>query len=83
LTITKREGQEMKITCVCCSGEVNLDHQIFENYAGPIKCFRCGAMMEAKTEEGKLCSLVLSPSEDKGPKKKLSEQRAYAGSKAK
>ena len=36
----------MKMTCIVCGREVNLDHVIFENYQGPVKCFSCGAMME-------------------------------------
>jgi hypothetical protein len=61
----------MKITCLCCACEVNLDHKIFENYAGPVKCFRCGAMMDVQTEEGAVSSLVLAPSEDEPPVRKV------------
>ena len=60
----------MKITCVCCAREINLDHKVFENYAGPIKCFRCGSLMQVRTEEGSVSSLVLSPHEDEQPARK-------------
>ena len=74
--VKEKEGEEMKITCVCCSREINLDHKVFENYAGPIKCFRCGSLMQVRTEEGKLSSLVLSPSPKPRPERKVSWQRA-------
>jgi len=65
----------MKIKCIRCSGEVNLDHKIFQNYAGPVKCFRCGAMMDIKTEQGSVSLLAPSRPEDKEPKRKVSRQR--------
>lgn len=42
----------MKIDCPSCGSEVNLDHKVFEDYDGPIKCFCCGTMMEVRTESG-------------------------------
>jgi hypothetical protein len=54
----------MKIRCICCAREINLNHEIFENYAGPVKCFGCSTMLELKTEHGNVCSLaLLSPQE--------------------
>jgi ribosomal protein S27E len=75
-SIKEKEGKEMKITCVRCAHEINLDHKVFENYAGPIKCFRCGTMMDVRTEGGTLSSLGLSPSERARSEKKVFEQRA-------
>jgi hypothetical protein len=46
----------MKVDCITCGYEINLDHKIFDDYSGPIKCFSCGAMMEVKTEQGVMCS---------------------------
>lgn len=48
----------MKVDCLTCGYEINLDHKIFDDYWGPIKCFSCGAMMEVKTEQGLMCSLL-------------------------
>ena len=48
----------MRLDCVSCGYEINLDHKVFDDYEGPIKCFSCGAMMEVKTEQGLMCSLM-------------------------
>ena len=48
----------MKVDCIACGYEINLDHKVFDDYSGPIKCFSCGAMMEVKTEQGLMCSLI-------------------------
>ena len=48
----------MKVDCITCGYEINLDHKVFDDYSGPIKCFSCGAMMEVKTEQGLMCSLI-------------------------
>jgi hypothetical protein len=53
----------MKIKCLCCEREINLDHEIFENYAGPVKCFGCSAMLELNTQQGDVRSLDLLPSQ--------------------
>jgi hypothetical protein len=42
----------MKVNCISCGYEVNLEHTGFEDYMGPVKCFCCGAMMEIKIAEG-------------------------------
>ena len=47
----------MKIKCICCEREVNLDHRVFEDYEGPVKCFSCNTMMEMKTIRGFVDSL--------------------------
>jgi hypothetical protein len=47
----------MKINCISCESRVNLDHKIFEDYEGPVKCFSCGAMLEIKTFNGALSSI--------------------------
>lgn len=46
----------MQINCVFCGNEVNLDHHVFLDYQGPIKCFSCGKKMEIITCEGNLLS---------------------------
>jgi DNA-directed RNA polymerase subunit N (RpoN/RPB10) len=42
----------MKVDCVSCGYEINLEHTGFEDYTGPVKCFCCGAMMEIKISKG-------------------------------
>lgn len=42
----------MGINCASCGLQINLDHKVFFEYEGPVKCFFCGAMMELKTEQG-------------------------------
>jgi hypothetical protein len=31
----------MKIKCICCGKDVNLDRRVFEDYEGPVRCFSC------------------------------------------
>ena len=47
------------MVCIVCGKEVNLDHVIFQNYQGPVKCFSCGTMMEVKTARGTLDDVAL------------------------
>jgi len=42
----------MKVKCVSCGHELNLDHWVFDDYKGPVKCFSCSRMMEVKTVKG-------------------------------
>ena len=42
----------MKVKCISCGHELNLDHRIFDDYAGPVKCFSCSRIMEVKTARG-------------------------------
>jgi hypothetical protein len=42
----------MKIKCISCGRDVNLDHRVFEDYEGPVKCFSCSTMMEMRTIRG-------------------------------
>jgi uncharacterized Zn finger protein len=44
----------MRIDCNHCDYELNLDHKVFQNYEGPIKCFCCGTVMDIKAKQGKL-----------------------------
>lgn len=47
----------MKINCLSCGHKVELD-DVYDDYAGQIKCFACHAIMEIKTEDGKLKSVT-------------------------
>lgn len=42
--------------CTIEENEINLDHHVFLNYQGPVKCFRCGKTMENFSSEGNLLS---------------------------
>ena len=55
----------MKVNCTSCGREINLEHKVFHDYVGPVKCFSCGAMMEVKVTDGFLYSInPLSIAED-------------------
>jgi ribosomal protein S27E len=47
----------MNVTCIACNRDVNLDHVVFKDYRGPVKCFSCGTMMEIRTVGGILDSV--------------------------
>jgi hypothetical protein len=47
----------MRVKCISCGHEINLDHRVFDDYAGPVKCFCCSAMMEIKTVQGEIYSV--------------------------
>ncbi len=44
----------MKINCLSCGHNVDLDDAYEENYEGAIKCYGCDATLEIKTEHGSL-----------------------------
>ena len=43
----------MKINCLSCGHKVDLD-DVYDNYEGQVKCWACSAMLDIKTDEGKL-----------------------------
>jgi ribosomal protein S27E len=53
----ERREERMKVKCISCGHEVNLDHWVFDHYSGPAKCFSCGMMMSVRTTEGKIISV--------------------------
>ena len=53
----------MKIDCISCSGRMNLDHPVFEEYQGPVKCFHCGTLMDVEIARGQLRTSSLQGSE--------------------
>jgi ribosomal protein S27E len=66
----------MKIKCMSCGHELNLDHWVFEDYSGPVKCFSCSAMMEVKTTGGEVYSInPLAVFETKGSSVSPTEKR--------
>lgn len=44
----------MKINCLSCGHNVDLDEAYAENYEGAIKCYACAATLEIKTENNTL-----------------------------
>ena len=53
----------MKINCLSCGFKVDLD-DVYDDYAGLIKCYSCGGLLEIKTEDGKLKSIKRMPRAD-------------------
>ncbi len=49
----------MRKNCVSCGHEINLNHDLFDNYEGPVKCFICSTMMEITTTQGVINSINL------------------------
>ena len=41
----------MKINCLSCGHNIELDEAYGENYEGEVKCFGCGAVLELRTEQ--------------------------------
>jgi hypothetical protein len=44
----------MKMKCLSCGREMNLDQQVSSDFKGSIKCFSCSAAMEIQTMRGVL-----------------------------
>ena len=42
----------MRIICTKCKSEVGLNHEVFRDYQGPVKCFCCGTIMDIKVKGG-------------------------------
>ena len=49
----------MKINCLSCGHNIDIG-DAYDDYEGQIKCYVCGAILEIKTEEGSLKSVMLS-----------------------
>lgn len=68
--------KSMRVNCISCGEELNLDHGIFEDHSGPVKCFSCSAMMEVKTNGGEVYSInPLAVFESKRSSVRLTEKR--------
>jgi hypothetical protein len=50
----------MKLNCLVCGHKVELD-EAYDDFEGPVKCL-CGALLEIRTEEGKLKVIKLMES---------------------
>ncbi len=49
----------MKVNCLSCGHNVELDEAYGDGYEGEIKCFGCGARLEIRTEQNALRSVRL------------------------
>jgi ribosomal protein S27E len=76
LSFQGKGEKSMRVKCLSCGNELNLDHWVFEDYEGPLKCFSCAAMMEVKSTGGEIYSInalavyekarkAFSPTEDR------------------
>jgi hypothetical protein len=43
----------MRINCLACGHKVDLD-DAYDDYEGPVKCFACRAILEIRTEQGRI-----------------------------
>jgi hypothetical protein len=48
----------MRINCLSCGHKIELD-DAYDDFEGPVKCL-CGAMLEIRTEEGKLKAIKMA-----------------------
>lgn len=42
----------MKINCLSCGHNIDLDDAYAQHYEGEVKCFGCAATLELRTEQG-------------------------------
>jgi hypothetical protein len=64
---TNKGHEKMEIKCVNCGRPVNLDHAVFENYVGTVKCFSCSSMMDVSIKEKVLHEASLSAGQKPSP----------------
>jgi hypothetical protein len=43
----------MRINCLGCGFKLDLD-EAYDDYDGPVKCFTCEAILEIRTEQGRI-----------------------------
>jgi len=53
----------MRINCITCRRTLHLDHPVFDEYQGPVKCFHCGTVMDVDIFDGTLRASSLHESE--------------------
>jgi len=49
----------VKINCLSCGHTVELD-EAYDDYEGPVKCFACGAILDIRTDQGKVKSVSVA-----------------------
>ncbi|MBI2470006.1 MAG: hypothetical protein HYV59_02010 [Planctomycetes bacterium] len=47
----------MKINCILCGHNFDLNDDAYNDYEGDVKCWVCGGVLDIKLQEGKLKSL--------------------------
>lgn len=57
----------MKLKCLGCGHNVDLDDGVYGQYQGEIKCFACGTMLDVKIEDGNLKSVNIVQNKMKEP----------------
>lgn len=50
--LNRKKADKMEIKCLRFRHRINLDHVVFRNYFGTVKCFSCSSMLEVKTRDG-------------------------------
>lgn len=65
----------MRLNCLSCGHKVELD-DAYDDFEGPVKCL-CGAMLEIRTEEGRLKAIKVAESRSRqAPKSRRIEGAA-------
>ncbi len=67
----------MRLNCLFCGHKVELD-DAYDDFEGPVKCL-CGALLEIRTEDGKLKGIKLLES---APARTASRPKKMAGATA-
>ncbi|MBU1053958.1 MAG: hypothetical protein KKC46_09030 [Proteobacteria bacterium] len=47
----------MKINCLSCGHNLDLDEETYSDYEGQVKCYACGALLEINLVEGRIRSV--------------------------
>jgi len=71
----------MRIKCLSCGQEINMDHQAFSNFRGSLKCLNCRGVMEIQTMRGVLIWGYPLSGMDRDFAAGPSEHNLYAGQK--
>jgi hypothetical protein len=76
-----REDRAMRIKCLSCGQEINMDHQAFSDFRGSLKCQNCRGVMEIQTMRGVLIWGYPLSDVNPGFAASRSEHNLYAGQK--
>lgn len=57
----------MKLNCLFCGNQIFLNHKIFFNCEGGVRCFCCGAMVDIETAGEELSSVQQEENYDPAP----------------
>jgi DNA-directed RNA polymerase subunit N (RpoN/RPB10) len=49
----------MKVNCLSCGHNIDLEEETYSDYEGAVKCYACGAILEVKLVEAHLKSVKL------------------------